>query len=149
MPMDRSRYPENWDEIALNVKQAANWTCQECGRLCRQPGETLLDFVFRYFDGNLRDNDWSVIADHPQRYTLTTAHLDQDPGNNDDTNLRALCSVCHLRHDRPFQEANRLAKRERHGQLPLPLGALTYPQPAGYGKDPNRVQLPIKQEVVE
>jgi hypothetical protein len=29
---------------------------------------------------------------YPQRFCLTVAHLDQDPGNNDPANLRALCA---------------------------------------------------------
>ena len=31
MPMDKSRYPQNWDEIATEVKERANWACQQCG----------------------------------------------------------------------------------------------------------------------
>src|SRR5579885_1564289 len=153
MPMDRSRYPANWNDIALSVKQAANWTCQGCGRPCRKPDENLFDFVKRIQGCNYAELDWvnqtaiATIGAHPQRYTLTTAHLDQDPGNNAPDNLKALCSVCHLRHDRPFQEANRLAKRERFGQLTV--FHLAPPSPAGHGKNPKRVQLPIKQEVVE
>ena len=45
--MDRSLYPENWEAIALAVKEAANWTCQECDRLCRMPGESILQFCDR------------------------------------------------------------------------------------------------------
>ena len=40
MPMDRSLYPENWDELALAIKTEANWCCTECGRPCRQSGES-------------------------------------------------------------------------------------------------------------
>ncbi|WP_148041392.1 HNH endonuclease family protein [Rufibacter immobilis] len=31
---------------------------------------------------------------------LTVAHLDHDPTNNEDWNLKALCQLCHNRHDR-------------------------------------------------
>jgi hypothetical protein len=41
MPMDRSRYPDDWDAIAHQVKNAAGWKCAQCGKLCRKPGETL------------------------------------------------------------------------------------------------------------
>jgi len=37
MPMERERYPKNWEEIALNVKRDADWKCQRCGKQCR-PG---------------------------------------------------------------------------------------------------------------
>lgn len=143
MPMERDRYPENWEEIALKVKEQADWCCQDCGRKCRKPGESLFDFIDRLVGGNWRDNCelWSTVADHPQRWTLTTAHLDQNPGNNAPGNLKALCAPCHLRHDRPFRQLNRRLKSERRGQLNL--FALTPPEPAGQGKDSTRIQLPI------
>jgi hypothetical protein len=39
---------------------------------------------------------------HIVRIILTVAHLDQNPANNDESNLAALCQRCHLNHDRPF-----------------------------------------------
>lgn len=30
MPMDRSRYPANWEAIALEIKTSANWHCDHC-----------------------------------------------------------------------------------------------------------------------
>lgn len=143
MPMDRSRYPENWNKLALSIKQAANWTCQRCNRPCRMPGEELCEFFERVKGYRHFDLDWvngtaiSTICDHPQRFTLTTAHLDQDPNNNDPSNLAALCSVCHLAHDRPFRQMNRQRKLERKGQLNL------FALPAGRAKDINRVQPTI------
>jgi hypothetical protein len=119
MPMDRSRYPDNWEEIAFEVKSEADWACCECGRPCRQPGQRWLEFA-----PFLLELGYGEEVDHPQRFTLTVAHLDQDPSNNDPTNLRALCSGCHLRHDAPHRAANSRAKRERAGQLPLLGGAI-------------------------
>lgn len=119
MPMDRSRYPDNWDEIASEVKNRADWECQECFRPCRRPGETWDDFK-RSMLGHLTQDDLS----HLSRFTLTVAHLDQNPSNNDPANLKALCAPCHLRHDAPYREANSMAKRERAGQLPLLGGAI-------------------------
>ena len=31
MPMDRTRYPRNWQEIAHSIKDRDRWTCQQCG----------------------------------------------------------------------------------------------------------------------
>lgn len=132
MPMYRSRYPKNWDAIALTVKRAAGWRCQECGKPCMEPGERLIDLESRM----LNDGEWEtwhpeledevhddelgvVFVPKPVRFVLTVAHLDQNPSNNDPGNLKALCSVCHLRHDAPFRKTNSLAKRERQGQLLL------------------------------
>lgn len=38
---------------------------------------------------------------------LATAHLDQDPSNNDPRNLAALCQRCHLQHDRAAHRRQR------------------------------------------
>lgn len=57
--------------------------------------------------------------DKTSELLLTVAHLDQNPRNNHPSNLKALCSVCHLNHDRPFRKANRKRKLERLGQLAL------------------------------
>ncbi len=58
MPMDLSRYPKDWKAIAIAVKKAANWKCQECGMDCC--GER-----------------------SPQaRFVLTVHHADYNPENN-------------------------------------------------------------------
>ena len=119
MPMDRSRYPDNWEEIAFEVKSEADWECADCGRPCRQPGQSWVEFDFE-----AAERGWGMDLDHPQRFTLTAAHLDQNPSNNDPPNLLALCSGCHLRYDAPHRAANSRAKRERAGQLPLLGGAI-------------------------
>lgn len=61
-------YPDNWKEIALAVKDAADWKCVRCGH--RHEPET--------------------------GYTLTVHHLDIDPSNCAWWNLAALCQRCHL-----------------------------------------------------
>ena len=78
MPVDWSLYPPDWKEIALAVKEAAGWKCQECGRQCRRPGEPFTT----------------------HRNTLTVSHQDHNPMNCEPENLRALCAPCHLRYDR-------------------------------------------------
>lgn len=119
MPMDRSRYPDNWDAIAKGIKDMAGWCCEHCGRPCRVPGDDELEFA-----EHIDESGWGSYYDAPGRFVLTTAHLDQDPGNNAISNLAALCAPCHLRHDAPYREANSMAKRERAGQLPLLGGAI-------------------------
>ena len=39
MPIDLTRYPDNWTSLALKVKEAADWQCQCCGKRCYKPGE--------------------------------------------------------------------------------------------------------------
>jgi hypothetical protein len=122
MPMKRDRYPPNWGDIANRIKTDADWTCQQCGRPCREPGEPIDEFAVRLAESNhewLTQLDDGDGQDHYQRFILTVAHLDQNPRNNEPENLKALCSVCHLNHDRPFRRYNAYRKREYHGQLSL------------------------------
>jgi hypothetical protein len=64
---------------AIVVERDGN-RCQHCGREQGQP----------YLN---KKNDWVAVQ-------LGMAHLDQNPHNNADSNLAALCRSCHLAHDR-------------------------------------------------
>ncbi len=77
MPMRRELYPADWNQIALAVKEDADWRCEGCGKQCRRPGEP--------FDTHRR--------------TLTVSHQDHNPANCERSNLKALCAPCHLRYD--------------------------------------------------
>jgi hypothetical protein len=72
-----SRYPTDWKEIALNIKEREGWHCYRCGILGLRPGERLFSPKDRAF----------LIQVH---------HWDCDPANNCSENLVALCTVCHL-----------------------------------------------------
>lgn len=122
MPMQRNLYPKNWDEIAKSVKDKANWTCQECGKPCQMPGQSLRDFIERIRTGRM--SECPVVADFfeaPTRYVLTVSHGNHEPSDCRAENLRALCSPCHLRYDnQPEQRAiKQRLKKEREGQLTL------------------------------
>jgi len=87
---DRRRYPPNWEEIALAVKERAGWCCEWCG---------------------VAYGTWRISRKgKPYKVVMTVAHLgvpypDGRPGNRDDRwdvrreNLLALCQSCHLRLD--------------------------------------------------
>ena len=105
MPMIKARYPQHWQAIALQVKAEAKWCCQQCGRRCQRPGEPLEQLRSR------------IGKAKPRQYLLTVAHLDQDPANCSGDNLKALCTVCHLRFDRQFRARQRSLLREWFGQL--------------------------------
>lgn len=155
MPMDRKRYPPNWEAIALQVKVAANWICEECNRPCRRPGETDEALMERIetehpdWASDLRewqaDGDEAIEIRKLSRFTLTTAHPNHDP-ENPDAELKAWCSVCHCRYDLKQMGRKQRLKRERAGQLSLESIALVKPTSAGQGKDPTRIQLPIREE---
>jgi hypothetical protein len=117
--MNRSLYPKDWETIALAIKKENDWTCEECDRPCRRPGQSWNDFF-----NELLSWGWQFNADdrnHPQRFTLTVSHTDHNPANCDRDNLRALCAPCHCRYDvQPFSMAiKKRLKAERAGQLTL------------------------------
>ncbi|MBE9157683.1 hypothetical protein IQ265_12725 [Nodosilinea sp. LEGE 06152] len=114
MPIIRERYSDDWPQRARVLKDAAGWTCQQCDRPCRRPEESWAELEQRAIALG-----WGLELHRPGRFVLTTAHIDQNPANNDPANLAALCSSCHLRHDTPHRTGNRQRKREYFGQLPL------------------------------
>ena len=119
MPIDRTRYRPDWDAFSHSLKCAANWTCQQCGKVCRHKGEAVEAFANRLFQS--KSPACLEAIQHPQRYCLTVAHLDQNPGNDAPDNVLALCAPCHLNYDRAHLVSNAYAKRERGGQLNLLL----------------------------
>lgn len=96
MPMDKSRYPLDWDEISLHIRAVrAEWHCEFCGA-----------------EQGKRNSDTG------SKVVLTVAHLgidkpDGTPGDKSDTmdcraeNLAALCQRCHLEYDRDDHIRNR------------------------------------------
>jgi hypothetical protein len=132
--MDRSLYPEDWEAIAFRIKEDAQWTCQQCHRPCRRPGETVDELTTRLAE--LDPNEVTWLADlyaegydittgtttqvvKPQRFTLTVAHLDHRPANCHPLNLKALCAPCHCRYDLSQMSLKRQLRAERAGQLRL------------------------------
>lgn len=79
MPMDRSKYPHNWDQIATDKKNKSGWCCDKCGTL--------------------------HMGDGSMRTCLTVHHLDHDPSNNHPDNLVSLCAPCHLREEAKWKRS--------------------------------------------
>lgn len=120
MPIIRARYPDDWEAIALRIKHEAHWCCQQCQRPCRQPSEPLADFRQRVKRWRQRQTPLPAKFEAaPRRYLLTVAHLDQQPSNQDPSNLKALCTVCHLQFDSRFRAKQKRLKAEFLGQLSL------------------------------
>lgn len=116
--MDRGLYPKDWEQMAFEIKQAAKWTCEGCGRPCLRPGESVSAFVARITaDMPL----WLTYdpASHPRRFLLSVAHLDHRPQNCDRANLKAWCCPCHCRYDLAQMTRKKRLKAEREGQLRL------------------------------
>ena len=127
MPMKRSLYPPEWEIIALEVKVDADWTCEQCGRPCRRPGESVDDLEERV---RHRPDAYKTVEDDEfgdvdvfaaGRFVLTVAHLDHKPENCAPENLRAWCAPCHGRYDLNAIRSGAKARAalERRGQLSL------------------------------
>jgi len=89
-PESRARYPANWKEIALKLKDDVNWTCEGSPAYpdCRaEHGE-----------------------DHPvtkSKVVLTVAHLNHTPEDCARENLKVWCQRCHNTYDAPERAKNR------------------------------------------
>lgn len=93
-------YPKNWREISNTIKFVrAQGRCEFTIGERRCPAR----------HGQI----------HPvtgARVVLTTAHLDHNPTNNDPSNLRAGCQLCHNRHDAAHRTESRKATRRARKQ---------------------------------
>ena len=103
MPMDRAKYPHNWEEISTSIRFGrARGQCEMCGATHQQ----------------FHPDTGAIVI-------LTVHHIDHDKMNSAPTNLLALCQRCHLNEDRDHHIANRKANRITHqiaaGQQQLQL----------------------------
>lgn len=80
---ERDRYPADWPQISLRIRQRAGWRCEGS-------------------PGHYPDCRAAHGQPHPvtgSRVVLTVAHLNHRPEDCDDANLRAMCQRCHLTYD--------------------------------------------------
>lgn len=111
MPFQKERYPNDWKEISLRIREREEWHCKWCGAANGKPHPTTGSIVV-------------LTVAH-----LGTPHADGTPGDKHDKmdvrdeNLAALCQRCHLNYDRDEHMANAAKTRERKrreaGQLQL------------------------------
>lgn len=78
--MSKSRYPDNWNEIASQKKEAVNWICQKCGMQCLKPSDDIS----------------KLTKSERTKKTLVVHHADYKPENNRPENLIPVCTACHL-----------------------------------------------------
>jgi hypothetical protein len=111
-------YPIDWPEISRRVRfERAGGVCERCGRPHGETVRCLPDG--RWFDavrhtwrnGRGRPARWPDIEEAVEfrqtRVILAAAHLDHDPSNNRQRNLKSLCQRCHMIHDRTHHLARR------------------------------------------
>jgi len=91
MPIDYSKYPDNWKtKIRPDILKRADNKCEG------SPG---------YPD--CRADNYKPHPDTGSKVILTIAHMDHEKRSNDYSNLKALCQRCHLHHDRHQHTMNR------------------------------------------
>lgn len=95
-PENKHRYPANWKDISLRIKERAGWQCEclgECGRGTHPNRCPNTHNKPAYGTGS--------------KVILTTAHLNHTPENCDDNNLKAMCQGCHLHYDKDHHAETR------------------------------------------
>ena len=126
MPMNRSLYPSNWEEIRERVRHRADDRCEWCGVANHAYGARDRNDVWhdQASIDHMNSTDGEILfgGAYPKiiRIVCTTMHLDHDTRNNDPNNLRFACQRCHLRHDAAHHAINaRETRRRKCGQLKL------------------------------
>lgn len=117
MPIDYSRYPDDWDERVKRIMKRAGGKCENCGFEHDQLvySVKLNDKGCREWYSDFHEAKKAAIESgweekhlkppepiiKPVKVILTTAHLDHDEENAEvlDERLMALCQLCHLRYD--------------------------------------------------
>lgn len=132
-PENRCLYPPDWQGVRMRILRRAGYRCEHPGCMARQ-----YSVGWWIVDPNTQAWRWSPAwgqNDNPRTYNearqvaaeldhsrseegpkpivivLTIAHLDHDPTNNSDDNLRAMCQRHHLAHDHDHHRANAQATR--------------------------------------
>lgn len=110
-PENKDRYPASWKEISHRIR------FERAGGRCECEGECGHDHREESFDGGEYDVPRCQARHgfvHPvtrSPVVLTTAHLDHQPENCGDDNLRAMCQRCHNSYDAPVRRAGILERR--------------------------------------
>ena len=86
-PENRARYPKDWPEISRRIR------FDRAGGQC----EFEIDGV------RCEAKHGEPHPDTGAKVVLTVAHLDHQPENNDEGNLKAACQRCHNRYDAPMR----------------------------------------------
>lgn len=105
MPFHRERYPDDWEEISLAIRQRSGGQCEcegECGLHRTHPGPR-----------RCQERHGELAKWARGRVVLTVAHLNHDPQDCRPENLKAMCQRCHLRYDAPHHRHNAALTRRR------------------------------------
>lgn len=91
---NKNLYPKDWKKIVERIKKRAGNRCEFCGAENGKPNPATGSIV-----------------------VLTTAHLNHDPRDCSDENLKSLCQKCHLTYDAKHHAKNARATRDRRNGI--------------------------------
>ena len=111
-PENRKRYPKDWKAISRRIRyERAKSQCECEGECGLHPGRRCTEK-----DGLSAEWAKGMIV-------LTVAHLNHQPEDCRDENLKAMCQTCHNRYDRPHRAETAARTRRAKRGVDLPLEA--------------------------
>lgn len=110
-PENKKLYPKNWKEIREKILKRANNCCEFCGVKNHAVGYRTEDGEFVESDGMQQEAD-TLDGLKLIKIVLTIAHLDHNPKNNEQSNLKALCQKCHNNYDIEHRKETRQKTKE-------------------------------------
>ena len=104
---NQKRYPPKkaWARIRNRILARSRGRCECTGECGLHPNRRCQELHY----------DSALFAGG--RVILTLAHLDHQPENNSDDNLKAMCQRCHNRYDRQHRYETRIGATD-HPELP-------------------------------
>lgn len=124
MPIDKSRYPPDWDDRSARIQERDQYRCRHCGAKSGEVGQHDDYSHLWYSEEELKllKEQGEVNSYTLKTTVLTVAHLDHDETNwhVKDDRLITLCATCHLRYDRNDNQLRKqYGKNYRDNQLTL------------------------------
>jgi 5-methylcytosine-specific restriction endonuclease McrA len=118
-PENKHRYPKNWKQISERIRYGrAKNKCEQCGIQNHAYGYRTKDGTFHQVSNDSLEALAATVDGYKIiRIILTVAHLNHQPEDNREENLKALCQRCHNRHDVPHRRKTRAGRRPR--DMPL------------------------------
>jgi hypothetical protein len=112
-PENKNRYPKDWPQISQRIRNHAGNKCEECGVPNYEYGGRAPDGTWHKslpLGEKLLRLEWPQLGDYARcrgwpeplrivRIVLTVAHLNHQPEDCRDENLKAWCQRCHNRYD--------------------------------------------------
>lgn len=123
MPMKRELYPDNWPEVAEQVRMRAEDKCEICGVENYSPIVRLPDGSRVEHDGRRYDAEGKPLPTAPKTMMDQGRHIDvrcaaahwddHNPANCDIEVIRWACNQCHNRHDMAMRAKNISATKRK------------------------------------